>query len=65
MSTVAIVVGAEREEIGDRGMSTIWTGMKRMGMEREGVSTRGVIASKMEVGGIGGGGNAKGKVSED
>ena len=65
MSTVAIVVGAEREEIGNGGMSTIWTGMKRMGMECEGVSTRGAIASKMEVGGIGGGGNANGKVSED
>ena len=34
-------------------------------MESEGVSTRGVIASKMEMGGIEGGGNMKGKVSED
>ena len=40
-------------------------GMKRIEMESEGVSTRGVIASKMEMDGIGGGGNAKGKVSED
>ena len=34
-------------------------------MESEGVSTRGAIASKMVVGGIEGGENAKGKVSED
>ena len=40
-------------------------GMKRIGMESEGVSTRGAIASKMEMGGIGGGGNTKGKLSED
>ena len=39
--------------------------MKRMGMEREGVSTRGAIASKMVMGGIEGGENAKGKVSKD